>query len=410
MLHRRTSRLLLANMTFATVAMASPVDLRTATQVASTVAGADRTVAAVFPHPATGEPVLFVARLEPAGFVVVAADDDLPPVIGYSFDSDCATEGPAASAVLSLLAADLGTRLAQVPRLPSKHLADRRAAWQRLLAGEGLLDTPKAEVWPPPGSTPTGGWVLTRWTQNAPYSDQCPMDPVTHQRSLAGCPAVAMAQVVNSHRNHHRTRFDDGDDYYHSYAGRTYWIDDAHATHGFPSFPELSASLDALEMRYAAGGAITDADAAALVFACGVAARQVFTSSASGTFGVDQARDAYLRFGEATMVLLDPADPQLHQRLAANMQQGLPAHLAVVDASVPPQYGHNLVVDGYDGGDGRFHLNFGWGGSYDGWYLIPDEVPYGLTVIEGVIVDIAFPLARDGFESGGLGGWSSAVP
>jgi hypothetical protein len=33
-------------------------------------------------------------------------------------------------------------------------------------------------------------------------------------------------------------------------------------------------------------------------------------------------------------------------------------------------------------------VNFGWGGTYNGWYLLPDEMPYGLTVIEGVVVDI----------------------
>jgi hypothetical protein len=49
--------------------------------------------------------------------------------------------------------------------------------------------------------------------------------------------------------------------------------------------------------------------------------------------------------------------------------------------------GHNVVVDGYNTND-YFHLNFGWGGSYNGWYLLPDEIPYGLTVVEGVILDI----------------------
>ena len=48
------------------------------------------------------------------------------------------------------------------------------------------------------------------------------------------------------------------------------------------------------------------------------------------------------------------------------------------------------MVDGYNTDD-FYHLNFGWGGSYNGWYLLPDEIPYGLTVIEGAITDIGFP-------------------
>lgn len=393
----------------ATAASASSVDLPTAAAVAAAHAGPDRTVTSVVPYPAGEAPLFYLATLEPEGFVVVAADRDLPPVIGYSFGNGFDREGPGHAAVTSLLTSDLRLRLAQVGRLPPDRLAARRAAWDRLLRGGALADPETlAQQWPPAGSTPTGGWVVTRWTQVPPYNDQCPMDPVSLQRSVAGCPAVAMAMVVNYHRNHNRTGFDDGDDYYHSYAGRNYWIDDDYLARDFPSFPELSAELDALDQRYAAGEAPTDADAAALVFACGVAARQVYSSSVSGTFGVDQAWDAYVRFGAEGMALLDASSPDLYQRLTANMQRGLPAHLAVVDPA--GQSGHNLVVDGYNDGDGHYHLAFGWGGSYDGWYLIPDEIPYGLTVIEGVIVDIVLPTAADGFESGDLSGWSAATP
>jgi len=45
------------------------------------------------------------------------------------------------------------------------------------------------------------------------------------------------------------------------------------------------------------------------------------------------------------------------------------------------------VVDGYNT-DEFFHVNFGWGGQYNGWYLLPSEMPYNLTVLEGAIVDI----------------------
>jgi hypothetical protein len=69
------------------------------------------------------------------------------------------------------------------------------------------------------------------------------------------------------------------------------------------------------------------------------------------------------------------------------MIDALPAHLAVVDEGWT--MGHNLVVDGYNTDD-FYHLNFGWGGARNSWYLLPDEIPYGLTVLEGVIVDIMY--------------------
>jgi hypothetical protein len=402
---------LLGCLALAGVASGETVDAVNAAAVAAAAIrdeGQERAISSLTPYPPEeGAPLFFVAALDPAGFVVVAGDSELPAVVGFSFENDFPSSGAWHDRLVSLLRTDLGLRLEQVAKLPAERRERRRQTWERLLTNRPRDAVP--QQWPPAGSTSTGGWVETRWTQNAPYSDQCPVDPVTHVRSLAGCPAVAMAQILDYHHSTNRTTFSDADDYYHSYSGRNYWIDNDFATIGFPSFPQLSASLANLEQHYASHSGTTSADAAALVFACGVAARQVYTSQGSGTFGVSQAWDAYVRFGVAGISLITVDSPALYERLAQNMKDGLPAHLAVVDTAVPPSSGHNLVVDGYRD-DGYFHLNYGWGGSADGWYVIPDEIPYGLTVIEGVIVDIALPLLRDGFESGDLSAWSETSP
>jgi len=214
------------------------------------------------------------------------------------------------------------------------------------------------------------------------------MDPVSNQRSVAGCPAVALAMIINYYADLNGTNFtDEQDDYWHSYSGRNFWIDDDHEAIDFLSFPEINGYFDTIATCYTNQGVLKTNEQAALIFACGVAAKQVYTSGISGTFGVDQAYDAYLRFGFNETVLLDENDTTIHSRLAQNMMEARPAHLAVIDPGVA---GHNLVVDGYNT-DGYYHLNFGWGGSYNSWYLIPEEIPFNLTVFEGVIVDIAYP-------------------
>ncbi|MCU0302517.1 MAG: C10 family peptidase [Thermoanaerobaculales bacterium] len=386
---------------------ASVVDRETATRVAeATIAerGDGETLATVRTIWRDGRPLLFLIDLDPAGFVVVAGNTDLPPVVAYSFADDLPSRQPEEGILVDLLRADLGLRLEGVPSLPAGVVSGRHDEWYRLLARlprEG--DEPDFEQWPAAGTTSTGGWLETNWHQSSPYNDQCPFDPVAGGRSVAGCPAVAVAMVVNHHRTTNDTRFDDADDYYHSYAGRQYWIDDDWATLGFPAFPTLSASLADLEQRYRTGVPATPADAAALVFAAGVAATQVYTASISGTFGVSQAVDAYLKFGADRLSLVPGTDPEIYLRMSANMKSGLPAHLAVLDPG--GSAGHNLVADGYNTDD-YFHLNFGWGGSANGWYLLPDEIPYNLTVIDGVVVDIAFPLFQDGFESGTTSMWS----
>jgi hypothetical protein len=317
----------------------------------------------------------------PAGYIVVAASDGLPPVIAYSFESNFGgmnQDNP----LYELLKADLSKRMALSSIPGNVSISQNESLWEVIL-NDGFLAKadPLFEQWPATGD----GWLKTNWTQNPPYNNFCPMDPVTGLRSYAGCPATAMAQIMNFHETSNDTHFDDPDDYYHNYAGRQYWIDDDCESVDFPCFPALNIYLDTLEAHYKADVTLTEDDKAALTFACGVAARQVYTSQGSGTFGVSQAYDAYIRFGCSTVELLDSNDTDLYDRLKQNIKDTLPAHLAIVDESWTT--GHNVVVDGYNT-DEYYHLNFGWGGSYNGWYLLPQEIPYELTVVEGVVVDI----------------------
>jgi hypothetical protein len=329
----------------------------------------------------------YIFELSPQGYIVVSANRDLPPVLAYSFTSSYQNNHTEPNVLVELLKTDLRMRFDTIAFLSQSVIKERNDEWALLLDNiQYSDDTRMFQQWPPEGTTTTGGWVETQWHQSAPYNDMCPISIVSGgQRSVAGCFAVAMAQIINYHMTTNNIMFDDSDDYYHNYYDK-YWIDDAYLIYKFPSFPELNGYLDTVEYHYDHTMPLTNEDKAALTFACGVAAQQVYYPSGSGTFGVDQAYQAYLRFSFSTVALLDDDDPDLYERLSQNMKDGLPAHLAIVNDAWTA--GHNLVVDGYNTDD-FYHLNFGWGGAYDGWYLLPDELPYGLTVIEGVIVDIA---------------------
>jgi hypothetical protein len=330
-----------------------------------------------------GKSLCFIFSLNPNGYIVIPASYDLPPVIAYSFTSNFqnyADENP----LYDMLYADLTLRLDNLDLIPTGLIEERHHQWDSYLQGSPVT-TGRFEQWPPEGSTPTEGWVLTNWDQGAPYNNFCPLDLVNGGRSYAGCPAVAMAQIINYHTTTNDIAFTDSDDYHHTYGGNNYWIDNDYITYDFPSFPELNTYLDTLQYHYENQIPPTTNDKASLIFACGVAATQVYNAHGSGTFGVNQAYDAYQRFNCTTIELLDESDPDLYERLSSNMKDALPAHLAIVNEGWTS--GHNLVVDGYNT-DNFYHLNFGWSGSYDGWYLIPDELPYDLTVIEGIIVDI----------------------
>jgi len=341
-----------------------------------------------------GNTLFYVFELSPTGYMAVSADKYLPPVIAYSFTNDAGDLADDANTLIHILKADLNMRLKNVQKLPQEILNGREDEWKAILKGDAGKKS--FQQWPPEGTTSTGGWLETNWTQDGVYDDMCPMDPVTNLRSLAGCPATAMAQILNYYETTNGTRFTDDDDYYHSYAGRNYQIDDDYIARDFPSFPELNAHLDTVNLCYAANGTLKNPGKAALTFACGVAAHQVYTSQGSGTFGVSQAVESYLRFGFSGISFFENTDTTLFNTLSQNMKDARPAHLAIVDPGWTT--GHNVVVDGYNT-DEYYHLNFGWGGAYNGWYLLPDEIPFGLTVIEGLIADIAYPPSHTGISN-----------
>ena len=242
------------------------------------------------------------------------------------------------------------------------------------------------------------GWaqqplLTTQWDQGYPYNQHCPADPYeNNEHSYTGCPATAMGQILNYLRTTQGTRFDDGDDYFTgNYIGRQFHIDDDWDTYDFPSFPQLNEMLDSVDSTFQRGEELDGSLAAAVIFACGVACKQVYSASdsyGSGTFSVNQAYEAYQRFGFEDCQLFYEPDSAMYAILISNLQAGYPAHLAVENATGTS--GHNVVVDGYRESDGKFHINFGWGGAMDNWYKLPDPngYSYGWTKIEGLIVNI----------------------
>lgn len=341
----------------------------------------------------------YVFRLNPIGYIVVSADTRLRPVIAHSTNSQFGEFDLEKNILLQILTTDLENRQKFYQKQSSQTKIKNRLRWQQYLQPElRKANLRTFRQWPPEGTTITGGWLQTQWDQTDPFNRYCPLDPAIleetqqEQRSLAGCPAVALAQIIYFYKTLNQTRFVDNDDYTDSFQTPAYRLDDDFERYDFLSFPQLNEKLDEIELRWENRRPLTALNKAALVFACGIAAKQVYSTRVSGTFSVKQAYDAYLRFNftDAILYTTNTPDSVLYPALAQNMKAGRPAHLAVIT----PQRtaGHNLVVDGYNT-NAEYHLNFGFQGTYDGWYALPDaSIPgYAFTVIEGVIVDLYDP-------------------
>lgn len=339
---------------------------------------------------AGAEPAGYLFTFQPSGFLILAADRQLMPVYAYSREGSFDFPEADRRKLISLLTHDLNARLSTVGRITPRYREQVRLQWEELLSGRQVSQLPGLnpfQQWPEPGTTPTEGWLYTNWTQNGPYNLMCPMDLNAGARSVAGCPAIAQAQILNYHEEISGTRFNTDDDYYHNFgAGNSFWIDDDWQTWDFPCFDTLNYWLDSLESVFQAQGDLSNPLKAALCFACGVAAHQVYSASVSGTFGIEQAYMSFQRFSYEEALLVYPDDTTLNKQIAANIKVALPVQLGLLVSG--GSGGHNVVVDGYNT-DEFYHFNFGWGGPANGWYTLPPQnIPYNLTIIEGAVLDI----------------------
>jgi len=185
-----------------------------------------------------GKIIGYQYNLSPIGYLVLTADQCLSPLIAYSLTSVYSVEGETSNPLHDILVRDIGSRLKHLDLIPEYEKELHHSQWTALL--EQDLDVKTFEQWPPEGSTSTGGWLETNWTQSYPYNKYCPMDNINNARSVAGCPAIALSMIINFQENLNGTQFTDEDDYYHSYAGRQYWIDDDSHNWDFPAFPVLN--------------------------------------------------------------------------------------------------------------------------------------------------------------------------
>lgn len=328
-------------------------------------------------------PLFYVTLLKPTGFMILTTNYALRPILGYSFTSSFNIDTVEHDMFIEFIKTDIQQRI-----LESSKEDNHPNKWNIFENTLSIQSTSSSsEQWPPAGYSTTEGWIETQWHQNSPYNDYCPIDLDSGMRGLAGCPAVAIAQILNYHQTINNVSFNDDDDYTHNY-GQRFRIDDDFEMYDFPSFVELNDYLEIIQTHFNQDILLTDKDKAALIFACGTAATQVYTPQVSGTFGVSQAFDAYQKFNCERSELLTLEDVDLFPRIIQNIKTGFPVHLAIVNEDW--NSGHNLIIDGYNT-EAYYHINFGWGGSYDGWYDLPDELPYELTVIEGVIIDILLP-------------------
>ena len=265
----------------------------------------------------------YVFNNDAGGFVIIAGDDAVTPVLGYtstgSFDAENLPDG---------LKDLLKSYERQIAALGDNYVANQTAT-RAGFTGEKLLNT-------------------AEWNQNAPFNKYTPNNYVT------GCVATAGAIVMKHHGypakgigSHSYTwngqdltaNFEHDYDWANMPTKYTVGNDEA-----FDGVARLMSDLGvAVEMKYAKGGS-------------GASMEDLLTALKK-YFGYSK----YARL----LAIADLGAEVWNDRLRAEIDANRPILYSAVDSN---KGGHSFVIDGYK--DESFSVNWGWGGYCDGFYRI----------------------------------------
>ena len=117
------------------------------------------------------------------GFVIVSANDNAIPILGYSMENSFQIENMPPNLKYWLEGYEQEIQNADYVRCSNEIRSD----WGMLLAGEPL---------PVKSTTNVTPLLTTHWDQSWPYNLSCPYDYDAEDNTLTGCVATAMAQVL----------------------------------------------------------------------------------------------------------------------------------------------------------------------------------------------------------------------
>lgn len=307
-------------------------------------------------------PLFYVFNLNSTGgFVIIAGDDAVTPVLGFSFESSFSYEKLPPNVESWLRGYENEIRAAVEQHL--KATPSIESDWSSLVNGT-LVQSPLKGV---RGVNPL---IQTKWDQSPFYNDLCPYDSQYGEKTVTGCVATAMAQVMKFYN------YPAGGIGFHSYNHPKYGTLSANfagTNYAWTSMPNSvnAANTAVATLMYHCGISV---DMQYNVGSVGGSGAYVINSGSPVTNTAEFALKSYFGYANTLQGLDRPnyTDAQWIALLKAELNAGRP----MVYAGSGTGGGHCFVCDGYNDSD-YFHFNWGWSGSYDGYFQINALNPGG---------------------------------
>lgn len=310
-----------------------------------------------YTHNVSGKSIYYVFNEGEQGFIIIAADDCVYPVLGYSFSGGFTGKNMPESFIYWMDAYTseiLYIIQNQLP--PDKKTSD---AWNAYTAPDFVPAILKG------GSKSVAPLLLSTWDQGKYYNFLCPEDPAGPGGHVwSGCVAIAMAQIM----------------YYYRFPIQ------GTGSYGYNSpYGYLNANFGATTYHWEnmqnSIGAKFNFEMAQLQLHCGIAIDMDYSPDGSGAY-MDDAVNAMISYFSYHPTAQMRYKNSYSTTNWQNIVKGeLDNKRPVLYAGYGNGGGHAFVCDGYQSSD-YFHFNWGWSGSYDGYYYLNNLNP-GYTFTSG---------------------------
>ncbi len=295
------------------------------------------------------------------GFIIVSADDVAWPVLGYATSGMAQANDIPWSVAKWLEGYRSDIQVAIEQNTPQAEMC--KLEWQKWLNPAAHTINIRAGSVSP--------LMATKWNQSPYFNAQCPYDNSAGQRTVVGCVATAMAQVIKYHG------YPTQGTGFHSYN---------HSTYGTLSANFASTTYDYASMPNTVNS--TNTPVATLSYHCGVSVDMNYGVASTGGSGAyviktqspvthcaEYALETYFGY-KSSLSGIERAN-YTTSSWKSTLKAELDAARPILYAGFGNGGGHCFVLDGYDNSD-YFHINWGWGGSYDGYFSIDALNPTGV--------------------------------
>ena len=319
-------------------------------------------------------PSFYVFNFNTEGFVMVAGDDRVQPILAFSDEGAFVTENMPEHIRFFL---DGYTEEIQY-MVENQQYADETILqqWETLLSD--AIPAPKD------GNVVVGPLLgNNQWNQTKYYNNLCPADATGNSayggHAAVGCGAIVMGQVMLY------WRFPTTGTGSHSYNSSNYGTLSANFGATTYRYENMPYKLTAVYHPDSCVEAV-----ATLLYHCGVAVNMNYGPSASvaNSNNIVSALSTYFRY---------PNTVQYIERGNLSLSVWLNYLKGELDAGAPFMYGgsgnyggHVWTCDGYQD-DNYFHFNWGWGGQQNGYYALTNCSSYGFNSNHAIIIGIRGP-------------------